>query len=112
MKYLLSLSFAVVAILFLVSNLIFGWPLVMWYNDYLLARYLHSLETIDFPHNSKVVSSSSLFGILHGVSNHCDSSIAVLLESDMAITQFENFAQELVLLDPPFSQLGSRYSEI
>lgn len=99
-------------ILFLISNLLFGWPIINLYNDFLSAKFLGSLENVTPPNNSKVVNSFKRFGILSGNGNHCDCEIAVILESDMKIKEFESYANKSLSLKAPFSSLGSHHSEI
>ncbi len=102
----------VLIILFFISNLLIGWPVVRLYNNFLSTRYLTSLEGIKLPDNSMVINRFKRFGILHGNGNHCDCEIAVMIESEMQIREFENFAKKPLLLKPPFSNLGNNYSEI
>jgi len=99
-------------ILFTSSSLLIGWPVINLYNDYLSAKYLSSLENITLPKNSKVINSFKQFGILEGNSNHCDCSIAVIIESDMKIKEFENYVNTSLSLNTPFSNLGKKHSNI
>ena len=106
-KYTISILIG----LSLISTLLFGWPIINLYNDFLSAKFLSSLENITPPSNSKIINSFKQFGILKGNSNHCDCEIAVTLESDMNVEEFENYANSLSL-DAPFSDYGRHYSEI
>lgn len=98
--------------MFLASNLLFGWPIINLYNDFLSTKFLNSLENSIPLNNSKVVHKYKRFGILRGNSNHCDCEIGVMLESDMTVKEFEDYATNSRSLKAPFTSLGSHYSEI
>ncbi|MCP4134697.1 MAG: hypothetical protein GY754_27225 [bacterium] len=112
MKKTIKYGIGISIILFLLSNALFGWPIVKLYNDFLSARFLYSLENTNLPGKSRVINSFKRFGILHGNSNHCDCEIAILIETDMNIKKFEKYVQTSLLIDPPFSSLGKKYSEL
>lgn len=90
-------------ILFSLSNLIFGWPIITLYNNFLSTKFLNSLKKIEVTDKIKIVNSYKRFGILYGGGNHCDCEIAVMVESTMDINEFKSYVPRPLSLDAPFS---------
>ena len=97
-------------LLFIASNIFFGWPLINIYNNYKTNQYLNSLIGLKFSDENKVINSSKQFGILSGNSNHCDCEILAIIESTMEIPDFVTYIDKNLFLKAPFSTLGEKYS--
>jgi len=98
--------------LFLVSNLLIGWPLVPLYNNYLSSKFLSNLENSTLPNNSKVIDGYKKFGLLYGNGNHCDCEVGVVIESDMEIKGFENYIKNSLSVNAPMSDSEIKFFDL
>ncbi len=90
---------------FILANLLFGFPIITSYNNYITKKYLNSLKNFKYP-NSEVLNSSKYFGILTACGNHCDCKIFVLVESNLNFYDFKSYLDKNLSLKFPFNSYG------
>ncbi len=92
----------ILIVVFLLLSMVTGWPVISTYNNYLTTRFLNDLKEITSSDTVKVVNSYKHFGILSGNSNHCDSEVAVMIETGVAREHIDGFVRDLIALRSPF----------
>ena len=78
--------------------------IVPLYNNFLVSKFLVSLENIKLSPKTRVIASNSDFGIIWGAGNHCDVIASILIETEDDITEVSSYKFAGQSLDYPFSK--------
>ncbi len=107
-KSFIALVGSVIALIGIVLILLIGqFGLVAWYNNYKVDQFLHSLQNMTLPDDTKIIASNSDFGIIWGASNHCDVIVRILLETTKEYSDFSSYSYQPISLAYPFHSVPS-----